>query len=56
MLNNNRRCDYKNCNNNAIYEFTDAILANKKIKTITIGHSCNDHYINIKGEQQNNAQ
>ena len=60
MLNSNRmykiRCDYKDCHNNAIYEFTDAILTNKKeFKTITIGRSCDDHYIKIKGERDNDV-
>lgn len=49
------KCDYKDCNNRAIYEFTDAISTNKKIKTITVGRSCDDHYLNIKGEHSNDV-
>tara|TARA_R100001244_G_C5072142_1_gene111658 strand:+ start:56 stop:250 length:195 start_codon:yes stop_codon:yes gene_type:complete len=48
-------CEYKDCSNNAIYEFSDIILEDsqkeleeRELATVVIAHSCDDHYINMR--------
>lgn len=48
-------CGYEECGENALYEFTDVILADpekrmedRKLKTIVIAHSCDNHYKEIR--------
>ena len=36
-------CDYEDCNQPAIFHFTDAIKVESETKTITIGYSCEEH-------------